>query len=47
MDYLKGLSHANGKIGPLLGLFGSEDVQPGPAQVAELEAALKGARKDS
>ena len=26
---------------PLLGLFGSEDVQPGPAHVAELEAALK------
>jgi carboxymethylenebutenolidase len=30
---------------PLLGLFGSEDVQPGPAQVAELEAALKAAGK--
>jgi carboxymethylenebutenolidase len=101
MDYLKGLSNANGKVGvighcsggrqsflaavslpldaavdcyggfvvgeppaghplqgwepvvnrtpdlscPLLGLFGSQDVQPGPAQVAELEAALKEAGK--
>jgi carboxymethylenebutenolidase len=30
---------------PLLGLFGSEDVSPGPEQVAELEAALKAAGK--
>jgi carboxymethylenebutenolidase len=101
MDYLKGLSNANGKVGvighcsggrqsflaavslpldaavdcyggfvvgeppaghplrgwepivnrtpdlscPLLGLFGSEDVQPGPGHVAELEAALKAAGK--
>jgi len=31
---------------PLLGLFGSEDVQPGQAHVAELEAALKAAGKE-
>ena len=30
---------------PLLGLFGSEDVQPGPGHVAELEAALNEAGK--
>ena len=30
---------------PLLGLFGSLDVQPGPEHVAELEAALKAAGK--
>jgi len=30
---------------PLLGLFGSEDVSPSPAHVAELEAALQAAGK--
>jgi len=30
---------------PLLGLFGSLDVQPGAEHVAELEAALKAAGK--
>jgi carboxymethylenebutenolidase len=32
--------------GPLLGLFGAEDQHPSPAQVDELEAALKAAGKE-
>jgi carboxymethylenebutenolidase len=34
-----------GPVGGVVVQFGSADVQPGPAQVAELEAALKAAGK--
>jgi carboxymethylenebutenolidase len=31
---------SNAKVGPILGLFGAEDKNPSPAEVAQIDAEL-------